>query len=103
MARPSSDEGQERVRNMARALLVELVRAPAGGSDQAMADHALAEHALRVDGLADDLLAADAEGGVLFLGDLVVRMLEAYCLETGADRLEALQKFLGEPGDAPLP
>ncbi len=96
MARASSDEGKERVRRMTTALLTELVKATAGGSNQAMA-----EQAVRVDGLADDLLAAEAEGAVLFLGDLVVRILEAYCHETGADPLVALQKFLVEPGAAP--
>jgi len=95
MARGSADEGKERVRRMSSALLNELLRSPAAGSNEAMA-----EQAVRVDGLADDLLAADAEGGLLFLGDLVVRILDAYCHETGADPLVALQKFLVEPGDA---
>jgi hypothetical protein len=95
MARASSEEGRERVRRMTTALLTDLLEVPAGGSNQAMA-----EQAVRVDGLADDLLAAEAEGAVLFLGDLVVRILEAYCHETGADPLVALQKFLVEPGDA---
>ena len=55
MAR-ASDEGKERVRRLATALLTELVKAPASGSNQAMA-----EEAVHVDGLADDLLAVEAE------------------------------------------
>ena len=66
MAKTTSDEKRERLRQMTVAFLAELTSPPEGKSRDA--DE---EHALRVDGLASDLLDTDAEGAILFLGDLV--------------------------------
>jgi hypothetical protein len=58
------------------------------------------ERSLRVDGLADELLDTDAEGALLLLGDLVVRIVEALCAKTGGDPLETLQEFAHPPAPA---
>ena len=72
MARATSDETREWLRQTTVDLLVELAKVPPGDSKDA-----LEERAVRVDGLAGDLIAADAEGAVLFLGDLAVTILKA--------------------------
>jgi len=88
MSRANSDEGRERLRQMSVSLLTELMTPPDDKSGEAVG-----EHAITVDGLAGDLLEADAEGAVLFLGDLAVRAVSAYCEKTGADPLATLQEF----------
>ncbi len=96
MVRATPDETREWLRQTTVDLLVELSRSPDGDTKDA-----LEERAVRVDGLAGDLIAADAEGAVLFLGDLAVTILKALCQQTGADPLATLKEFALPPADVP--
>jgi hypothetical protein len=86
MPRTTSGDGRERLRRMSVAFLTELMNPPELESKEAVE-----QHAVTIDGLADDLLEADAEGAVLFLGELAARTLEALCEKTGTDPLVTLQ------------
>jgi hypothetical protein len=88
MARTNADEKKERLSQMTVAFLAQLATPPDGPSQEADV-----ERSLRVDGLADELLDTDAEGAILLLGDLVVRIVDALCAKTGGDRLETLRAF----------
>jgi hypothetical protein len=96
MARPTSDETREWLHQTTVDLLAELSRSPDGDTRDASE-----EHALRVDALAGDLISADAEGAVLFLGDLAVKILMALCQQTGADPLATLKQFALPPTEVP--
>jgi hypothetical protein len=91
MPRPTSAERKEEVRHMTVALLTELINSPSPGSREAVE-----QHALTVDGLADELLEADAEGVLLFLGDLAARALESLGEQTGTDPVVVLERLVSE-------
>jgi hypothetical protein len=91
MPRPTSAERKEEVRRMTVALLTELINPPGPGPKKEVE-----QHALTVDGLADELLEADAEGVLLFLGDLAARALELLGEQTGTDPLVLLERLAPE-------
>ncbi len=91
MPRPTSAERKEEVRRMTVALVTELINPPSPGSREAVE-----QHALTVDGLADELLEADAEGVLLFLGNLAAKALASLGEQTGTDPLVVLQRLASE-------
>jgi hypothetical protein len=91
MPRLTSAERKEEVRRMTVVLLTELINPPDPQSREAVE-----QHAVTVDGLADELLEADAEGVLLFLGDLAARALESLGEQTGTDPLVVLHRLASE-------
>ncbi len=71
MPRNTGSDLREQAQRKVVALLTELMNPPDPGSKEAVTTDAVA-----VDGLADDILAADAEGALLFLADLAARAIK---------------------------
>jgi hypothetical protein len=88
MPKAHSEEGRERLRQLAVAFLTELMKPTDPGSVEAVGDHAIA-----VDGLAGDLLETEAEGAVVLLGDVAARAIKALADQIGTDPLVILERL----------
>jgi hypothetical protein len=95
MPRNTGSELREQAQKMVVALLTELMNPPDPGAKEAVTD------AVAVDGLADDILAADAEGALLFLADLAARAIKTLGDKTGTDPAVALQALTRPPSGPP--